>query len=53
MKLQTFAVTLLALIPAAFAAFGVSSSGSNLLVDSGAGLVTTSEKNSPLEPFSH
>ncbi|KAJ7147554.1 Rhamnogalacturonase B, N-terminal-domain-containing protein [Mycena crocata] len=31
----------LALLPSAFAAFGVTTSGSNLLVDSGAGLVTT------------
>ena len=33
---------LLAWLPAAFAAFGVTTSGSSLVVDSGAGLVTTS-----------
>lgn len=43
MKLSFFA--LLACLPAAFAAFGVTTSGNNLLVDSGAGLVTTSMPN--------
>jgi len=31
------------LLPAAFAAFGVTTSGSNMIVDSGGGLVTTSD----------
>lgn len=34
---------LLAILPAVFAAFGVTTSGSSLVVDSGAGLVTTSK----------
>ncbi|KAF9468615.1 polysaccharide lyase family 4 protein [Collybia nuda] len=34
-------ITLLGCLPAVFAAFGVTTSGSNLLVDSGAGLITT------------
>ena len=32
-------------LPAVFAAFGVTTSGSSLIVDSGAGLVTTSKLN--------
>ncbi|THU95078.1 polysaccharide lyase family 4 protein [Dendrothele bispora CBS 962.96] len=35
------ALALLACLPTAFAAFGITTSGSNMLVDSGAGLVTT------------
>ncbi|KAJ3565024.1 hypothetical protein NP233_g7909 [Leucocoprinus birnbaumii] len=34
-------LSLLLLVPAAFAAFGVTTSGTNMVVDSGAGLVTT------------
>ncbi|KAJ7696027.1 Rhamnogalacturonase B, N-terminal-domain-containing protein [Mycena rosella] len=41
MKFLSLSCALLALLSSAFAAFGVTSSGSNLLVDSGAGLVTT------------
>ncbi|KAF6757528.1 Rhamnogalacturonase B, N-terminal-domain-containing protein [Ephemerocybe angulata] len=37
--------TILSLLPTAFAAFGVTRSGSNYLVDSGAGLVTTINGN--------
>lgn len=33
-----------AFIPSALAAFGVTTSGTNMVVDSGAGLVTTSEQ---------
>ncbi|KAG5654265.1 hypothetical protein H0H81_005511 [Sphagnurus paluster] len=36
---------LLAFLPAAFAAFGITTSGNNLLVDTGAGLVTTINKS--------
>lgn len=43
MKFSFFALS--ACLPAAFAAFGVTTSGNNLLVDSGAGLVTTSMPN--------
>ncbi|KAG6918336.1 hypothetical protein DXG01_015195 [Tephrocybe rancida] len=39
-----FLAKILACIPAAFAAFGITTSGSNLLVDTGAGLVTTINK---------
>ena len=38
----TSIISLLSALPLAFAAFGVTTSGSNLVVDSGAGLVTTS-----------
>ncbi|KAF9483429.1 polysaccharide lyase family 4 protein [Pholiota conissans] len=38
---HSFAVALVTFIPAVFAAFGVTTSGSNMVVDSGAGLVTT------------
>ncbi|KAJ6557340.1 polysaccharide lyase family 4 protein [Mycena vulgaris] len=41
MKFLSAGLALLALLPSAFAAFGVTTSGSNMLVDSGAGLVTT------------
>ncbi|KAJ7175720.1 polysaccharide lyase family 4 protein [Mycena filopes] len=41
MKFFGSTLAFLALLPSAFAAFGVTTSGSNLLVDSGAGLVTT------------
>ncbi|KAJ7935501.1 polysaccharide lyase family 4 protein [Mycena leptocephala] len=41
MKFLRSTVAFLALLPSAFAAFGVTTSGSNMLVDSGAGLVTT------------
>ncbi|KAG6850066.1 hypothetical protein H0H93_001616 [Arthromyces matolae] len=41
MKMFLSLVKFLACIPAAFAAFGVTTSGSNMVVDSGAGLVTT------------
>ncbi|KAJ7645492.1 polysaccharide lyase family 4 protein [Mycena polygramma] len=41
MKFLRSSLAFLALLPSAFAAFGVTTSGSNLLVDSGAGLVTT------------
>lgn len=37
----TSIISLLSALPLAFAAFGVTTSGSNLVVDSGAGLVTT------------
>lgn len=37
----------LAIIPAVFAAFGVTTSGNSLVVDSGAGLVTTSKSGLP------
>ncbi|KAF8073867.1 Rhamnogalacturonase B, N-terminal-domain-containing protein [Lyophyllum atratum] len=43
MKLFLIA-TLLGCLPAVFAAFGITTSGSNLLVDTGAGLVTTINK---------
>ena len=36
-------LNLLLSLPVAFAAFGVTTSGTNMVVDSGAGLVTTSE----------
>lgn len=38
-----FLASLLGCLPAVFAAFGVTTSGSNMLVDSGGGLVTTSK----------
>ena len=38
----TSIISLLSALPPAFAAFEVTTSGSNLVVDSGAGLVTTS-----------
>ncbi|KAJ6584788.1 polysaccharide lyase family 4 protein [Mycena capillaripes] len=41
MKFLRSGLAFLALLPSAFAAFGVTTSGSNMLVDSGAGLVTT------------
>ncbi|KAF7365358.1 Polysaccharide lyase family 4 protein [Mycena venus] len=41
MKFLRSALAFLALLPSAFAAFGVTTSGSNMIVDSGAGLVTT------------
>ncbi|KAL0576044.1 hypothetical protein V5O48_005925 [Marasmius crinis-equi] len=44
MKLLGLVSAYLACIPAVFAAFGVTTSGNNLLVDSGAGLVTTINK---------
>jgi len=34
----------LLILPVAFAAFGITTSGTNMVVDSGAGLVTTSEQ---------
>ncbi|KAG7088231.1 hypothetical protein E1B28_012248 [Marasmius oreades] len=43
-KLLGFVSALLVSVPAVFAAFGVTTSGNNLLVDSGAGLVTTINK---------
>ncbi|KAF7346160.1 putative rhamnogalacturonate lyase A [Mycena sanguinolenta] len=42
MKFFCSSLAILALLPSAFAAFGVTTSGSNMVVDSGAGLVTTS-----------
>lgn len=41
--MKTSFLCLLSSLPAAFAAFGVTTSGSNMVVDSGAGLVTTSQ----------
>ncbi|KAF8964176.1 putative rhamnogalacturonate lyase A [Flammula alnicola] len=41
--IQFFLFGLLAFLPSTFAAFGVTTSGSNMVVDSGAGLVTTSK----------
>ncbi|KAJ6619527.1 Rhamnogalacturonase B, N-terminal-domain-containing protein [Mycena sp. CBHHK59/15] len=41
MKIFPVALNLLAFLPGIWAAFGVTTSGSNLLVDSGAGLITT------------
>ncbi|KAJ7069904.1 Rhamnogalacturonase B, N-terminal-domain-containing protein [Mycena amicta] len=41
MKFLRASVAFLAALPSAFAAFGVTTSGTNLVVDSGAGLVTT------------
>ncbi|KAK1236237.1 hypothetical protein PQX77_000525 [Marasmius sp. AFHP31] len=44
LSLLRFVATGLLFIPSVFAAFGVTTSGNNLLVDSGAGLVTTINK---------
>ncbi|TFK73605.1 polysaccharide lyase family 4 protein [Pluteus cervinus] len=44
-RMRASLVCFLGLIPIVFAAFGVTTSGSNLLVDSGAGFVTTINKN--------
>ncbi|KAJ7366715.1 polysaccharide lyase family 4 protein [Mycena albidolilacea] len=41
MRFLRSSLAFLALLPRAFAAFGVTTSGSNLIVDSGAGLLTT------------
>lgn len=43
MNIILYFAHLLLCLPVAFAAFGVTTSGSNMVVDSGAGLVTTSE----------
>ncbi|KAJ7212257.1 Rhamnogalacturonase B, N-terminal-domain-containing protein [Mycena pura] len=44
MKFLRLSLAPLILLPSAFAAFGVTTSGNNLIVDSGAGLVTTINK---------
>ncbi|KAL0960933.1 hypothetical protein HGRIS_005938 [Hohenbuehelia grisea] len=43
--MKLFLAALLAFIPVVFAAFGITTSGSNVIVDSGAGLVTTVNSN--------
>jgi hypothetical protein len=45
MRFPLATALLLSLLPAVFAAFGVTRSGSNYIVDSGAGLLTTSKES--------
>ncbi|KAF4577083.1 polysaccharide lyase 4 family protein [Pleurotus pulmonarius] len=45
MRFAFFLAIISSLLPVAFAAFGITTSGSNVIVDSGAGLVTTVNSN--------